>query len=161
MSAQRYEIAYFPDGLATSPLWVRQTSLLRPPGRSHPTDLHDLRTLVDEAWVEGEGRWTAWPVHHPAAARDVDLRRPTSAERRLLDDHRARQRVDRRAAGEVPIRIRHPRRGDWVVDGVVHELTSPGRTRCGLAEDDLVELGSTFHHSDPQACPACRASTGG
>ena len=152
----RYEVAYYPEGLTTSPAWVRTTtSPTTVPGTAHPTDLHDLRVLVEQAWAEGDDRWTAWPVWYPAVARERDLRPLGGPERRALDDYRARQRVDREAAGEVPVRVRHPRRGDWVVDGLVHELTAPERTRCGLAAAGLTRLRTAFHPGDPQACPAC------
>ena len=155
--AARYEIAYYPDGLLTSPAWVRPASSLGSmPGRTHTTDLYDLRVLVEEARAEGDGRWTAWPVSYPAVARKRDLRRLREPERRALDDYRARQRIDPVAAGQVPIRVRHPRRGDWVVDGLVHELTAPERTRCRLPAAGLTSLGETFHGTDPQACPQCR-----
>lgn len=154
----RYEVAYYPEGLTTSPWWVRETGSPTVPGIAHPTDLHDLRVLVEQAWNEGDDRWIAWPVWYPAAARDRDLRRLDDTERRAIADHRARQRIDPVGAAEVPVRVRHPHRGDWVVDGVVHELTTSDRTRCGLVQPGLTPLGTAFHDTDPQACPACSSA---
>ena len=62
---------------------MRPTSSLDSiPGWKHPTDLHDLRVLVEQSRAEGDDRWTAWSVSYPAVVRKGDLRRLRKRERR-------------------------------------------------------------------------------
>jgi hypothetical protein len=152
-----YQIAYFRDGRCARPLWVRQGPSISShiPGKRHPADLHDLAGLVEQAWSTGADAWIAWPVHHPAAARNSDLRAFTPAEAEALEAWRTRSSTPGVDAGPFPVRLARTRRGERVIDGFSHELIQDSSTRCGINRAELEILDQTFSVQSTGACPTC------
>ena len=130
----RYEVAYYPEGLTdlAVPGCARPPLPTTVPGRRTPRTCTTCgcwssrpgpkATTAGRPGRCGTPRWPA-SVTCARSAGPSDGRWTTTAPASASTA---------RPPGEVPVRVRHPRRGDWVVDGLVHELTAPERTRCGL-----------------------------